>query len=163
MSEESALLTTTASAISPGELWQASVFLLPDETTQVIPAAMDFLIAASSLLITEVLLMLILTTAGLAACAVIQSAAAMIADVLALSWQSVTRTATSLTPLATPWSLPPTVPATWVPWPRQSWPPRPSPTSSTPMLARPWNWAWVVRSPLSTRYTVTLLAVVAYV
>ena len=42
--------------------------------------------------------------------------------------QSNTRTAIKVTFLATPYLAPPTVPATWVPWPRQSLPFWPSPT-----------------------------------
>jgi hypothetical protein len=50
--------------------------------------------------------------------------------------------------LATPWALPPTVPATCVPWPLQSSAVPPS-TASWPLVARPPKSWWVVRMPVS--------------
>ena len=57
---------------------------------------------------------------------VTQSTPAMTPELEPLPLQSSTRTATRRTSWATPYVSPPTVPATWVPWPLQSSTPRPS-------------------------------------
>src|SRR5262245_62001800 len=63
---------------------------------------------------------LMFATAGCAWLAVTQSTPAMTPDQVPLPSQPSTRTATRLTAFATPYVAPPTVPATWVPWPLQS-------------------------------------------
>jgi hypothetical protein len=60
-----------------------------------------------------------------------------------------TRTATSFTSFATPYLVPPTVPATWVPWPLQSVESSSLSTVSRPWTARPAKSLWVVRMPVS--------------
>ena len=70
-------------------------------------------------------------------------------------WQSSTRTAWSVTCLATPYVVPPTVPATCVPWPLQSFVPFPSPTKSAPLPTRPANSWCVARMPVSMMYAFT--------
>ena len=67
-----------------------------------------------------------LATAGLAALLATQSMPAMTPELVPEPAQSSTRTGTSVTAFATPYVEPPTVPATWVPWPLQSVVPRPS-------------------------------------
>src|SRR5207247_1867775 len=70
-------------------------------------------------------------------------------------WQLRTRTACSVTDLATPYVVPPVVPATCVPWPLQSFVPFPSPTKSAPLPIRPENCWCVARMPVSTMYAFT--------
>ena len=80
---------------------QAFLLSLPAATAYVTPAAIERLTAASS----DVLAApprLMLATAGLTAFLVTQSMPAMIAEYEPLPLQSSTRTATSLTSLATP-------------------------------------------------------------
>src|SRR5829696_697806 len=67
-----------------------------------------------------------------------------------------TLTATRRVVFATPYWLPPMVPATWVPWPWQSVL-LPSPTVLVPQTARPPNVVCVVRMPVSMTYPVTVL------
>src|SRR5512139_3162259 len=76
--------------------------------------------------------------------------------------QSSTFTATRCTPLARPYSAPPMVPETCVPWPLQSVL-LPSPVVLVPQVARPPKVLCVVRIPVSITYAVTLDAVVEYV
>jgi hypothetical protein len=57
---------------------------------------------------------------------VTQSTPAITPEVEPDPLQSSTRTGRMVTCLATPYVVPPTVPATWVPWPLQSVVPRPS-------------------------------------
>ena len=59
---------------------------------------------------------LMLATAGLVRWVRTQSMPAMTPELVPPPLQSSTRTGTSPTRLATPQVLPPTVPATWVPW-----------------------------------------------
>src|SRR5262245_32505029 len=63
---------------------------------------------------------LMLITAGFVAFLMTQSMPLMMYVSDALPLQSNTRTATMLTFLATPYALPPSTPATAVPWPKQS-------------------------------------------
>jgi hypothetical protein len=91
-----------------------------------------------------------LATAGFTAFARTQSMPAMTWLYEPLPAQFSTRTATRLTALATPYSPPPTVPATCVPWPLQSCPFCPSPMKSAPTEARPPNSLCPVRMPVST-------------
>ncbi len=63
---------------------------------------------------------LMLATDGPVACEVTQSMPASTCSLLPPPSQSSTRTATSATSLATPYFVPPIVPATCVPWPSQS-------------------------------------------
>ena len=96
-----------------------------------------------------------LATAGGRACAVTQSMPAMIAEYDPLPPQSSTRTATSLTSLATPYVEPPIVPATCVPCPLQSLATASLSTKSQPLRARPPNSWWLIRMPVSSTYAVT--------
>jgi hypothetical protein len=78
---------------------------------------------------------------------------------------SITLTAQSRTPGATPTtpdplSIAPIVPATCVPWPLQSLPLRPSPTVSTAIDARPPKSECVRRMPVSITYAFTPAPVV---
>ena len=102
-----------------------------------------------------------LAVAGLMALLATQFTPAMTPEFVPEPEQLSTRTATSETPLATPYVEPPTVPATCVPWPAQSMPFCPSPTSSTPTEARPPNCVCEMRMPVSTIYAWTFDAVVA--
>ncbi len=94
---------------------------------------------------------LMFATAGLPAVwlPVTQSMPAMTPESVPLPVQSSTRTATRLTSWATPYVSPPTVPATWVPWPWQSSVPRPSLIALKPEVARPLNSACERRMPVS--------------
>src|SRR5919199_6394667 len=108
---------------------------------------------------------LMLATAGVPAAwlPVTQSTPAITPEVLPLPEQLRTRTATRVTALATPYVEPPTVPETCVPWPLQSDAEPPIVTSSTPLIARPPNWVWVKRMPVSMMYAFTPLPVAKYV
>jgi hypothetical protein len=123
----------------------------------VTPEAIDLVTAALSAELSEPPT-LMLATAGLTACAVTQSMPPMIAEYEPEPVQSSTRTPTSLTSLATPYVRPPTVPATWVPWPLQSCAVESLSMKSQPEVARPPNSAWLVRMPVSSTYTVTSAA-----
>jgi hypothetical protein len=92
-----------------------------------------------------------LATAGAPAAwwEVTQSTPAMTPEVDPLPAQSRTRTGRSVTCLATPYVEPPTVPATWVPWPLQSLVPRPSLMAVKPDCTRPPNSLWPARMPVS--------------
>ena len=94
---------------------------------------------------------LMLATAGTPAWwwLITQSTAAMTAEYEAPPLQPNTRAGTSVTFLATPCTVPPIVPATWVPWPLQSLVPRPSFTVVKPLCTRPESWLWVGRMPVS--------------
>src|SRR5438105_7873045 len=94
---------------------------------------------------------------------VTQSTPAITPEVVPLPLQLRTRTATSVTAFATPYVEPPTVPETCVPWPLQSEAEPPGVTSSTPLIARPPNWVWVNRMPVSMMYAFTPLPVAVYV
>ena len=59
------------------------------------------------------------------------------------------------TPRATPQVEPPTVPATWVPWPLQSFVPLPSETAVKPASMRPVNSLWLERMPVSMMKALT--------
>jgi hypothetical protein len=91
--------------------------------------------------------------------AVTQSTPASTPENEPLPAQLSTLTATSLTPLATPYWEPPTVPATCVPWPLQSVL-VPSPVVLVPHVARPPKSWWEVRMPVSMMYAVTPAPVV---
>lgn len=113
--------TVTAAGVEEGEYEQASALLLPAATTQVTPEATE----ASTASLTDWVRpppMLMLATEGPSAFLVTQSMPARTgAQVLPeVPWQLSTRTPTSRTAFATPCEAPPTVPATWVPWPWQS-------------------------------------------
>jgi hypothetical protein len=60
-------------------------------------------------------------------------------------------TETNFTFLATPYDLPPIVPATWVPWPRTSSTPAAvsGVTKLGPLDARPSNSSWSMLMPVS--------------
>ena len=80
---------------------------------------------------------------------VTQSTPAITPEVEPEPEQSRTRTAWRVTCLATPYVVPPVVPATWVPWPLQSLVPFPSPTKSVPLPTLPVNCWCVARMPVS--------------
>jgi hypothetical protein len=102
-----------------------------------------------------------LATAGLIAWLVTQSTPATMPDIEPLPVQPSTFTATSWAALATPYSVPPMVPATWVPCPWQS-SAMPSPVVLVPQVARPPNVVWVVLMPVSSTYACTVAAEVEY-
>src|SRR4051794_33886532 len=91
-----------------------------------------------------------------------QSSAAIRSLVLPDPSQSSTRTDTILADLATPYVFPAMVPATCVPWPKQSVAVRSLPTKSYPLTARPPNWEWLSRTPESMTKTVAPPPSVAY-
>jgi hypothetical protein len=82
-----------------------------------------------------------------------QSMPAMIVELLLPPEHWNTRTPRSSAPFATPYTAPPTVPATCVPWPLQSCPLPPKPSYT--LLARPPNSECPVRMPVSITYTRT--------
>ena len=102
-----------------------------------------------------------LATAGLMALARTQSTPAMMPLIEPLPAQSSTRTPRSAEDLARPYVAPPMVPATWVPWPLQSWPLPPN--ASYTFCARPPKSACEVAMPVSMTYARTPLPVPAYV
>src|SRR5437762_5688892 len=150
--------TTSASVTSAGEPVQALTLLLPAAMEYVMPAAMEFFTAVS----TAVLMnwskpRLMFATAGFWALAVTQSMPPTTLASVPLPVQSSNFTATSWICLATPTLLPPMVPATWVPCPKQS-----SLIVSivlVPNVARPPNCSWVTRIPVSMTYACTFDAV----
>ncbi|GAB3350819.1 hypothetical protein GCM10027452_20190 [Micromonospora halotolerans] len=107
--------TVMAAGTFAGETPQASSQLLPAATAYVMPEAMERVTASLTAWSVAVKPRLMLATAGLAACAVTQSMPAITCSLSPLPAQSSTRTATRLTSLATPYFVPPMVPATCVP------------------------------------------------
>src|SRR5688500_11570547 len=101
-------------------------------------------------------------TAGFTRLAVTQLMPLMTPDVDPDPLQLRTRTPRIRTAFATPHFVPPIVPATWVPWPLQSLPLRPSPTVSAAIDARPPKSACARRMPVSITYTFTPAPVVVY-
>ena len=144
-----------------GEELQAFVFSLPAASAYVTPSAIELRTAWSSDDETPPP-RLMLATAGAPATwlPVTQSMPAITPEFEPLPAQSRTRTATRLTPLATPYAEPPTVPATCVPCPLQSSAAPPS-IASKPDAARPPNCACVVRMPVSMMYAFTPAPVAA--
>ena len=69
--------------------------------------------------------------------------------------QPSTRTGTTVASLATPYMEPASVPETWVPWPTQSWVPRPSSTPEYPAATREPNSNWLATMPVSITYAFT--------
>lgn len=93
----------------------------------------------------------------------IQSKPAMTSEVNVDKLQANTFTGTMVTPFATPETVPPRMPDTWVPWPLQSCTPRPSPKSmNAPAPTRPWNSTCVVLIPVSMTYAVVPTPVEVY-
>jgi hypothetical protein len=140
-----------ATVMADGEMVHASTLKFPAATTCVTPRTVERATAS----LTAVLRppwMLMFATDGPLRLLVTQSMPAMIPDQAPLPLQSRTRTATTFTLLATPHRVPPTVPATCVPWPLQSCPLPPK--ASNPTESRVPNCACVVRIPLSMMYTV---------
>ena len=93
--------TVSAAGTRAGELPQASAFELPAATAYTTPAAIELLIAASSALEAPPP-RLMLATAGRTRLAVTQSTPGITPEVDPEPLQSSTRTACSVTPLATP-------------------------------------------------------------
>src|SRR6266545_1688978 len=118
--------TVIAAGTRAGLKLQALALLLPAAMAYVTPELIELATALSNVV-----------SMPAATCAVVP-----------LPLQFRTRTATSCTPLATPYCDPPTVPATCVPWPLQSSAVPPS-ISSTPLVARPPKVWWVNRIPVS--------------
>src|SRR5688572_4749372 len=104
----------SAAAVLAGEELQALVLLFPAATTNVMPA---FTALVTAVLMLELRLPPsdMFATAGSMALARTQSMPATTPLFVPLPWQFSTRTATRLTAFATPYSEPPTVPATCVP------------------------------------------------
>src|SRR5690606_3768060 len=140
--------TVMAAAARAGEVLQAFWFSLPAATTTVTPA-LTMRFTAESMAEEAPPPRLMFATAGRVALFATQSIPAMTPELVPLPWQLSTRTGTRVTCLATPWTVPPTVPATWVPWPLQSLVPRPSLIAVYPAAVRPENCWWVVRIPVS--------------
>ena len=88
-------------------------------------------------------------TAGLTWFWVTQSTPAITPVVVPEPLQPRTRTAWIVASLATPYVVPPIVPATWVPWPLQSVVPLPSLIAVKPLLTRPVNSWCDASSPVS--------------
>ena len=141
--------TVIAAGVRAGENLQASRFEFPAAMAYVTPSLMELVTALSSA-VDAPPPRLMLATAGAPATwsAVTQSMPAMTPEVVPLPAQSSTRTATSETPLATPYVEPPVVPATCVPCPLQSSAVPPS-TASKPLVARPPNSLCENRIPVS--------------
>src|SRR5919198_5699255 len=152
-------LTVIASATRAGVKLQASALELPDAIAYVMPSAIELRTAVSRVALLPEAPRLMLATAGpLVWLLVAQSMPDATPVSVPEPWQLSTLTATSLTPLATPYELPPTVPATCVPCPLQSVL-LPSPAVLVPQTARPPKSWWAVRIPVSMMYAVTFDAV----
>src|SRR5262245_57066743 len=143
--------TVMASAARAGEVLHASLLSLPAAIAYTTPAATERRTASSSARSAPPP-RLMLATAGFVWLAVTQSMPATTPAVEPEPEQLNTRTAYSITFLATPKVLPPTVPATCVPWPLQSLPFCPSLTASWPTDARPPNSLCEIRMPVSMMY-----------
>mmetsp|Transcript_34545 Transcript_34545/g.95527 ORF Transcript_34545/g.95527 Transcript_34545/m.95527 type:complete len:291 (+) Transcript_34545:753-1625(+) len=156
--------TVTAFGTYAGEKLQASASEFPAATTTTTP----LLTAASTVILAPLTLFLeprlALATAGLLPLRAIQSKAPVNQD----HWPFFPRTLTAckVAPLATPWSLPPIVPAQCVPWPFSSSAQEVSVARHTRRLpevmsivgiARPPKSLCVVRMPVSMTYTCTPL------
>jgi len=125
--------TVIASGSRAGDESQASCSTpsespLPAATAYVTPAAMDACTAASTVLLAGPPRLMFATAGPVLSCLclVTQSRPARTPEYDPLPSQSRTRTAMSLTALATPWAAPPMVPPRCVPWPSQSPPSRPN-------------------------------------
>src|SRR5262245_19493136 len=138
--------TVFAAATRAGELLHAFAFELPAAIAYETPELIELLTALSRAELTPPP-RLMFATDGPAWLAVTQSTPAMTPEVDPEPLQSRTRTACSVTCLATPYVVPPTVPDTCVPCPLQSF--VPPPTSSTPFPTRPANSWCVARMPVS--------------
>ncbi len=145
-----------------GEYVQASVKSLPAATVYGMPASIDLLTALFSAPLGPLLPRLMLATASTGATSVTQSTPSITPAFEPEPPQSRTRTATRSTSLATPHFAPPTVPATCVPCPLQSFVPLPSLIAEKPLVARPSNVLCVMRMPVSMTYTVTPRPVESY-
>jgi hypothetical protein len=146
-------LTVMAAGTRAGEELHAfcampNALPLPAAMAYVTPDAMDRDTAASIVLSTPPP-RLMFATAGFTAFAVTQSMPATTCAVVPEPEQLSTRTPTICTPLATPYASPPTVPATCVPWPLQSFASLSLSTASRPLTARPSKSSWVTRTPVS--------------
>src|SRR5438270_6083678 len=124
-----------------GEKLHASALLLPAATATKTPELARLFTAVLSEL-EKPPPRLMLATAGWMALVASQSRPAMIPEVEPDPEQSRTRTARRSAPFATPKRAPPTVPATWVPWPLQSCPLPPK--ASYTAEARPPKSEWLV-------------------
>src|SRR5262245_35567276 len=128
-----------------GEDAQASAFELPAATTTVMPSLVAPATAASTAVFAPPPRLMLSTAGPPVWSAAAQLMPATTSDVHPEPLQSSTRTGTRVTPLATPYFVPPTVPATWVPWPLQSsglppialYPPRRRPVKSLLVLLMP--------------------------
>jgi hypothetical protein len=159
-SGEKSVLSVAATVMAAGTLaglklqaWSPS---LPAATTTVTPSAMSESTAAS-MSGEAAPPRLRLTTAGVPGrwSVATQSRPAMTPELVPLPEQSRTRTGTNETAFAMPYVDPPTVPATWVPWPLQSLEPFPSLTAVVPGRTRPPKSTWLAKIPVSMMYAVT--------
>ena len=119
------LPTVMALTARAGETLQAFWFSLPAATTMVTPRETARW-TASSVACEAPPPRLMLATAGATALAATQSMPATTPEFVPEPLQPRTRTGTTVARLATPYVVPATVPATWVPCPLQSVVPRPS-------------------------------------
>src|SRR2546423_13784768 len=113
--------TVVVFAALEGEKLHASALLLPAATATNTPELARLFTAVFSELENPPP-RLMLATAGWMALVASQLRPVMIPEVEPEPEQSRTRTARRSAALATPYCAPPTVPATWVPWPLQSCP-----------------------------------------
>src|SRR5690606_12855043 len=126
-----------AAGTSAGEKLHALELLLPAAIAAVTPALIEVATALFMVVLTPAPPRLMFATAGLMWLLVTQLMPATICEVVPLPLQFSTRTAKMRAPLATPKELPAAVPATWVPWPLQSFAEPPGVTASKPVKARP--------------------------
>src|SRR5215208_449353 len=142
--------TVIASATPDGDPVHASSLSLPAAMPYKTPSAIELRTAVSSAADLPPP-RLMLATAGRPAAwlPVTQSTPAITVEFSPTPAQSRTRTATSVTPLATPYVAPPIVPETCVPCPLQSSELSPASTPSKPWIARPPNSLCVFRMPVS--------------
>ena len=141
--------TVLAAATRAGEVVQASVFELPAAMAYETPELIELLTAVSSAELAPPPRLMFATERPATRFDVTQSTPAITPEFDPEPWQLRTRTACSVTCLATPYVVPPVVPATCVPWPLQSFVPCPSPTKSAPLPTRPVNCWCVARIPVS--------------
>ena len=141
--------TMSASPVAlAGDDAHASTFALPAAPTTTMPSPRARVMAESSAALVVPPRLRFITAGLVVWSAIAQSIPSTTPETVPDPWQSRTRTATRLTAGATPRVEPPTVPATWVPWPWQSMV-LPA-NASKPARTREPNWAWVARIPVST-------------
>ena len=141
--------TVFAAGTRAGDELHAFAFEFPAAIAYDTPALIELLTAVSSAELTPPPRLMFATEWPATRFDVTQSTPAITPEFVPEPWQFSTRTACSVTCLATPYVVPPVVPATCVPWPLQSFVPCPSPTKSAPLPTRPVNCWCVARIPVS--------------